>query len=233
MRIPDAPDTGMEDGSVTGYQYRRSVGAGSYGSPTNIADLDLVVSGTGDEIRSYTVSRLNNGTEYRFQVRGRNSVGDAAWSEDEVAATPMAGTPGAPRNLSATAGDKQVTLSWTAPSDNGGESITRYEYVHREESENIYPADWTSTGGTGTTVTVHGLDNGTTYYFKVRAVNRLMSGGQEEDGLGLESREVFAKPFGKPVTEVDLAVPVSDKDGWVELIWTPNPAEHAPVRRRR
>ena len=110
-----------------------------------------------------------------------------------------------------------MTLSWTAPSDNGGESITRYEYVHRREesSENIYPADWTSTGGTGTTVTVHGLDNGTTYYFKVRAVNRLMiSGGQEEDGLGLESLEVSAKPFGKPVTEVTL-LSARVRQGWL------------------
>ena len=95
----------------------------------------------------------------------------------EVEATPMADVPGAPTNLRPTAGDEQVTLSWTAPSDNGGEPITRYEYQHRVQSS-PYPDAWTTTGGTQTTVTVYDLENGTTYDFKVRAVNRLISGAR-------------------------------------------------------
>ena len=86
---------------------------------------------------------------------------------------PKAGAPGPPRNLSATAGDGEVALSWTAPSDNGGEPITRYEYQHREESS-AYTDEWIATGGTRTTVTVRDdIDNGNTYYFRVRAVNDL------------------------------------------------------------
>ena len=38
--------------------------------------------------------------------------------------------------------------------------------------EDVYSA-WIATGGTGTTVTVHGLTNGKTYMFQVRAVNDL------------------------------------------------------------
>ena len=74
-RIPDASDPEMEDESVSGYQYQRSVGAGSFGGWTNMADPDLVVSGIDDKTRSYTVTGLNNGTEYRFRVRGRNRRG--------------------------------------------------------------------------------------------------------------------------------------------------------------
>ena len=136
--------------------------------------------------------------------------------------------PGAPTNLTPTAGDGQVTLSWTAPSDNGGEPITEYEYRHtpfRDADPDMvqlgYPA-WIATGGTGTTVTVHGLDNGTTYTFQVRAVNDLGCTDEpdEMDGCGQESLEVSAKPFGKPVTRVDLNKLVSDEDSRVELTWS-------------
>ena len=209
----------LDDGSVSGYQYQQRVVPGSPGGwSSNIADHDLVGSGD-DRYRSYTVTNLTNGRTYGFRVRGTNSVGGGAAS-DEVEATPEAVAPSAPRSLTAAAADEQVTLSWTAPSDNGGESITRYEYLHREQSS-PYPVAWISTGGTQPTVTVYGLTNGTTYDFKVRAVNRLMiSGGQEVDGPGQESLEVSAKPLGKPLTEVNLAEAKSDEDSRVELIWT-------------
>ena len=112
----------------------------------------------------------------------------------------MADAPGAPTNLRATAGDEQVSLSWTAPSDNGGEPITGYEY----QSKDVALTDddpWSATGGTQTTVTVYGLDNGATYYFRVRAVNDLGCSAtdmDERDGCGQPSLEVSARPFGPP-----------------------------------
>ena len=65
--------TRIADDSVSGYQYRRRAGTGSYGTWTTIADRDLVTSGSDGETRSYTVTGLTNGTGYGFQVRGRNS----------------------------------------------------------------------------------------------------------------------------------------------------------------
>ena len=162
---------------ISGYQYRQRVGAGSsWGGWSNIDDGHLVSSRSGANLNlSYTVvTSLTNGTEYRFQVRAVNSGCPVCTSAEsgEFIATPMAVAPNAPRSLTAAAGDEQVTLSWTAPSDDGGERITRYEYQYRERPSD-YPPDWTRTGGTQTTVTVRDLTNGKTYYFKVRAVNRL------------------------------------------------------------
>ena len=214
-RIPDATTPDDDDASVTGYEYRRRVDGGSYGGWTTIPDGDLVESA---DTRSYTVTGLTNGTTYFFQVRGRSSAGAGAASTAREA-TPEASAPGAPTNLRATAGNKQVTLSWTAPSDDGGEPITGYEYRYRGGSITAYPDAWTATGGTGTTATVHELTNGTTYYFQVRAVNDLGCGTGGMDGCGLESLEVSATPAGTPDTLVSLtATPHQDRR--VTLGWT-------------
>ena len=233
-KIVDLSGSGNNDLSVSGYQYQQRVGAGSYGGWRNMADRDLVEEPGSVNTLSYTVTGLTNDTAHDFRVRGENSVGGGSPST-EVTATPEAFAPGAPTNLSPTAGDGQVTLSWTAPRDDGGEPITGYEYWVDDASDPNpgRQAPGTATGGTGTTVTVHSLDPGsgiplvnrTTYYFRVRAVNRLgcVSGSineEETEGCGQWSLEVSATPVGPPVTEVNLATPVSDEDSRVELTWT-------------
>ena len=76
--------------------------------------------------------------------------------------------PGAPRNLAAISGDRQVTLNWAAPSA-GASAITRYEYQQSLTSETFDENTWADTSGTGTTVTVSSLTGATTYTFRVRA----------------------------------------------------------------
>ena len=72
--------------------------------------------------------------------------------------------PCAPQYFTATPGDGEVTLSWTAPEDDGGGVISRYEV----SSDN--GVNWTN-AGLVTTYTFTGLTNGIEYTFKVRAVN--------------------------------------------------------------
>ena len=119
-----------------------------------------------------TVTGLVNGTTYYFTVAAVNGVGEGPASA-EVSATPAA-MPGAPVRLTAAAGNAQVTLSWTAPASDGGLPVTGYHlYVGTT-------ADFSGQSSiatlTGTVVTVTGLDNGTTYYFKVAAVSRVGEG---------------------------------------------------------
>ena len=212
----------VADGSVTGYQYQRSVGAGSFGGWTNIADRDLVV--VSDTARSYTVTGLTNGTDYSFRVRAVNSVGGGAAS-NIASATPMGRAPSPPTNLSAVAGDKRVTLSWGVPADNGGEPITGYEYRSREQTGD-YPVDgngvavWTPTGGTARTVIVYRLDNGKDYFFQVRAVSRLGCTSDEMSGCGQPSLEIPATPSGAPETLVSLDLAMSDQDRQARLEWS-------------
>ena len=197
---PDAP-TGLVaqrgDGEVTlswvtaedaeDYEYRQRRQPGSYGRWTDFARDESRNSG----VTTNTVTDLNNGGTYAFQVRAMASPGGAASEPSDEVSVSLSGTPtqtgplSAPRSLTAAAGNGQVTLRWTLPQSGGG-SITRYEY-RRETTSNAGGAGtWTTTGGTGTTFTVTGLRNGTRYYFRVRAVNG--------DGPGPESSEASATP---------------------------------------
>ena len=124
---------------------------------------------TGSTAPSYTVTGLTNGQSYTFRVRAVNSAGQSAASNSRTA-TPTTTEPEAPESLRFTPGDGQVTLRWRAPTNDGGSEITHYEY------EQDGSGTWISTGGTATSHTVTGLNNGQTYTFRVRAVNALGNG---------------------------------------------------------
>ncbi len=91
--------------------------------------------------------------------------------------SPAAGAvaPGAPTIVrDATAGDREATVSWLAPSSDGGAPITGYvvtPYV------GYGPRPSTTFLSTLTTQKVTGLVNGTTYRFRVQAINALGIGG--------------------------------------------------------
>ena len=74
------------------------------------------------------------------------------------------GVPGAPTGVSASAGNGEATISWTAPTSNGGAAITGYTVTASPGGLNC-----NATGATSCTVT--GLSNGTSYTFTVIATN--------------------------------------------------------------
>ncbi len=79
--------------------------------------------------------------------------------------------PGPPTGLAATAGDKQVSLSWTPPASDGGAAIIGYD-VYLGTSSHGESADPVNKSLIATTsYQVSGLTNGTTYYVTVVAVN--------------------------------------------------------------
>ena len=69
--------------------------------------------------------------------------------------------------LRGTAGDRQISLNWTNPSNS---AITKYQYAQRE-GDGAWSA-WTDIPGssaTTTSYTVTTLTNGTDYYIALRA----------------------------------------------------------------
>ena len=120
-----------------------------------------------------TVKSLSNGTTYSFKVTAVDKAGEGPAS-GAASATPAAAVtkPGAPNGLTASPGNGKVTLSWKAPGSNGGAGISGYE-IYRGTSpggESGTPVNASLVAGTSYTVT--GVTNGTTYYFTVAAVNK-------------------------------------------------------------
>ena len=132
-------------------------------------DLSDTWISTGGTAPSHTVMGLTNDQSYTFRVRAVNRAG-ASGASGSQSATPTTTEPEAPESLSFTPGDGQVTLRWRPPGNDGGDTITHYEY------ELDGSGTWISTGGTATRHTVTGLNNGQTYTFRVRAVNALGKG---------------------------------------------------------
>ena len=120
---------------------------------------------------SATIGGLANGTAYRVCVKATNTAGDSPWNA--ASATP-ATSPGAPTNVEATAGDGQLTVSWTAPSNNGGASITSYTVAYQANAFTC-PATaddtWARHTTSNTSITIGDLANNNAYRLCVRASN--------------------------------------------------------------
>jgi titin len=151
-------------GAITGYRVTPYVGA--------TAQSPIL---TGSTQTSYTVNSLTNGVTYTFTVAAINAAGTGPDSAPSAGVTPLAAqtVPGAPSAVVAVAGNRAVTLGWSAPASNGGSPITSYRitpYVGTTAQSPI------NTGSSATSYTVSGLTNGTAYTFTVAATNALGTG---------------------------------------------------------
>jgi hypothetical protein len=97
-----------------------------------------------------------------------NSAGSGAASAASAAVTPRT-IPGAPTAVTAIPGNAQVTVAWTAPSDNGGAVIDAY-------TASVVGDATKSCTTAALTCTVGGLTNGTGYTFLVTAHNEAGNG---------------------------------------------------------
>ena len=140
--------------SIMNYQYSTDGGTSWWYAPTT---SPLLITR-----RSTDGSSLANGTSYNVQIRAvsMHATGTATAS---IAATPRT-TPGAPMILSVTPGNGQLTVSFGAPSSDGGSPITDYEYSINGGSS------FTSRLSTSTTFVIGSLMNGSSYNVQVRAV---------------------------------------------------------------
>lgn len=153
---------------------------------------------------SVTIDGLTNGLTYGFRVVGVNAQGIGPDS-NIVYTSPKATfnkVPGMVTNLKVTPGDKQVSLSWNTPSDNGS-PITGYNIVRSKIGSNTFTTIPKS--DTSTNAIITGLSNGEVYSFKVSAKNSL--------GFGPESVSVTAIPTGKQ-TSLSLPPWIKNNEKW-------------------
>ena len=191
--------TVSSDSTIAGYDYRVSSDSGQTWNPgwTDIA-------GSDDTTASYTVTGLDGGTEYRFEVRAANA--SSAGAAAGVVATTW---PAATTGLSADAGNEEVALDWDLPT--AGAIIDKYQYRVSNNSGQTWSPDWTDIVPSSAATTTHnvtGLTNGTEYTFEVRAAN--------DSGNG-EAASATATPAAVPVRPANLGATARDAEvllGW-------------------
>ena len=186
-------------------------------SGDGITDTDIE-NATGS---TYTLATADQGRYVKVRV----TFTDDGGNEETLTSAPTApvwgdGLPGAPRNLTATAGNKEITLSWDPPDDNGNAPATRYRIEWRVDGKDYDKNHWgTARSTTYTTNDQANLANGVKYFFRVKAEN---DDGNSYGPYGPASGEVSATPTSG--SAVDLGTPVlSDTEtlhhGMVRLDW--------------
>ena len=164
------------------------------------------ITGTGTS-SPITVTGLTNGTAYSFTVTATNAVGTGSPSGSTSNVTP-ATVPGAPTIGSATTGNTQATVSFTAPGSNGGSAITGYTATSS-------PGGITGTGASSP-ITVTGLTNGTAYTFTVTATNIVGTGSASSASNSVTPATVPGAPAigiataGDAQASISFAAPVSN-----------------------
>jgi len=129
------------------------------------------------ETTNYTDIDVQTGLTYFYYVVAVNSQGAGPLS-NEISVFPIA-LPSGGAVLSATAGNGQVNLSWTPPSDDGGSPILGYNIYRGLVSGG---ATFLAMTGNVLAYTDAGLTNGQTYWYHVAAVNVLGEGDLSNEG---------------------------------------------------
>lgn len=163
--------------SITGYNIYRGT------SSSNIPLFDTV----GNQL-SYLDTSVIDGTTYYYQVSAENSVGEGPKTTPYVDATPPSAlVPSEPRNLIATSGTSQISLSWNTPLLDGGSSITGYNIYRGTSSSNIPFYD---SIGNQVSYVDSSVSEGTTYYYQVSADNSVGEGAKSnQDSATIDSSE--------------------------------------------
>lgn len=151
-----APSEGKA--TITDYviQYRRK----------GYSTWSLFRDGVGTDTHTH-VGGLSNGVVYQFRVAARNSVGTGPWS---ATSEMRAGVPTQPQTVVATAGSRQVELSWQAPASNSGARITDYVIQYRQEGGTAW-VTFPDGRSTNPHTLVTGLSTGVVYQFRIAATN--------------------------------------------------------------
>ncbi len=229
---------------ITGYFIRRKISGNNWVT---------VRYNTGSSVTTFVERGLQPGTSRTYRVHARNADGYGFPSNEASTTTPRTTVPSKPFGFAATAlSPTEIKLSWNAPSDNGGEPITGYQLE-------------VSTDGGGSWVILvndvgipnplsysdSGLKGGTTYHYRVRALNKVgqsppsivanatTSAATKPGGVGLitisglsttEIKLSWDAPSdngGSPITGYRIDVSANGGSNWTTLTFVdPGPATY-------
>lgn len=189
-------------GGAASYNVKRATVSG--GPYTSIA--------TGITTLSYSNTGLNPGTTYYYVVSAVNGAGESTNSSQADAIT----IPAAPTGLTATAGNAQAILNWTATAGAASYNVKRATVTGG-------PYISVAAGVTALTYTDTGQTNGTPYYYVISAIN---ASGESANSAQAGTTPAFVPILlsqGQPVTASSYQSghdPVAGNDGSGSTRWT-------------
>ena len=155
-----------EDESITGYVILRRVRVNDQGG-----DFSVLVANTGSAATTYTDTTVAASTTYTYRIKAINEHGVSERSRWVHIDTPAPPVPDKPTGLSATASNGQVVLTWDDPDD---DSITGYVILRRlryDDPSGYFEELTADTGTAATTYTDDEVAAGTTYTYRIKAIN--------------------------------------------------------------
>lgn len=197
----DAPEDEGSQPPITSYEVQRTTSI--FSGPDANANCSE---------SPYLWIALVPGVEYYFRVAAITNDGGttgafSAWSGPHSYTT----VPEPPTSASASSGDQEIEVSWSAPESDGGSPITDYVVEYKEGEAGTW-LTFSDGVGTSTTATVSSLTNGTTYFFRVSAVNA--------NGTGTATEEFSQVPDAiPPDPPTDLTVDMSTSEQ-ASVSWT-------------
>ena len=177
---------------ITGYRIEVSTDGSSW------SDL---LANTNSTSTSYSHTGLTAGSTRHYRVSAINSGGTGPVSNTDSATTDAATKPGKPTGLTATAdGQTRIDLLWTAPSDDGGASITGYRIEVSTDG-----SSWSdlvaNTNSTSTSYSHTGLTAESARHYRVSAINSAGTGPvSNTDNATTNSAPPPTRPTGVAVT---------------------------------
>jgi alpha-tubulin suppressor-like RCC1 family protein len=190
--------------SITEYSVKYVLGATT---STTTASTSLCTAG----VCAKTLTGLTNGSQYTVSVASTSSNGTGTYSTT-ISATPRT-VPGAPENIAVESGNASLTISFSAPTSNGGNAITSYTATATLSGVTIATQ---SVGATETTAALVGLVNGTTYNIQVSATND-------------EGSSAAATETGTPATVPGVPTIAAIRPGSIYIEWLAPDTGGSPI----
>jgi len=225
---------------ITGYEVW--VGTATVTNADEIAALSPTVTNLPGVRLEYISVGLTAETPYFYRVRARNGSGNdrvSVWSNEVSGTTTatQAGTPGAPTSVGGTHTAGNVSVTWTAPEDQGTSPIQHYEVQYQRDDDDD-DTDWSDATTAMETPAVPpwthmNAAGGGMFEYRVRAVNHSGAGAWSEPSSLVD---VPARAAGAPMLTATSAgadeillewdTPQdngTDISGYVIQRWDPDP----------
>ena len=188
---------------ITGYRIEVSTDGSAW------SDL---VTNTENTATTHSHTGLRGGATRHYRITAINSAGTGPASNTATGATAPATAPGAPAGLAATQDvERRIDLSWSAPADDGGVSITGYR-IEVSTDGSAWSDLVANTENTATTHSHTGLRGGATRHYRISAINSAGTGVESNTATGTTA------PATVPGAPTELTA-TTNWEKWIDLSW--------------